>query len=406
LIERERSGRHRQFPPNRVHGVARRRRAALITTISVVAMALLVTITFVADKPVRPAKGKPSTPANRHNISAVPGPYIGLYSHGVPGSYTGIKAFAAATGINPAVVSYYSGWLEPFEVEFAKAAVKNGAIPLVQIDPEHVSIAAVAAGRYDSYLSIYAKAVRSYHHPVILSFGHEMNGYWYSWGYTHTAPSTFVAAWRHIVTLFRTLKVGNVTWLWTINTIHEQTRVPSPGPWWPGDSFVNWVGIDGYFTRSSSMFASVFGPTIIYVRTLTHRPIFIAETSATPAANQPAKIAELFNGIRLYGLLGFAWFNSNSKTDWRLRSPAAIAVFRRYADKLLKSRPLASSPIAGRSQAGPRCEAAMQRKSSWEEAYESSLARLPRFVRFWRVSTLTSPIMNTEIFLPGRGACL
>jgi hypothetical protein len=33
----------------------------------------------------------------------------------------------------------------------------------------------------------YAAAVRSYQRPVILSFGHEMNGFWYSWG-TSTPP--------------------------------------------------------------------------------------------------------------------------------------------------------------------------------------------------------------------------
>ncbi len=75
----------------------------------------------------------------------------------------------------------------------------------MQIDPTGISIAAIASGHYDSYLSSYAEAVRAYRHPVILSFGHEMNGYWYSWGYLHTPPAAFVAAWRHIVTLFRAL---------------------------------------------------------------------------------------------------------------------------------------------------------------------------------------------------------
>ena len=80
------------------------------------------------------------------------------------------------------------------------------------------------------------------------------------------------------------------------------------------------------------MFASVFGPTIVYVRSLTHNPILISETSATPVASQPAKIADLFAGIHLYGLLGFVWFDSVDKVDWRLSSPAAIAAFRRGAE--------------------------------------------------------------------------
>ena len=50
----------------------------------------------------------------------------------------------------------------------------------------NVSIAAIASGQYDGYLSAYAEAVRAYRRPVILSFGHEMNGNWYSWGYQNT----------------------------------------------------------------------------------------------------------------------------------------------------------------------------------------------------------------------------
>lgn len=333
MVDAQRSGRHRKFPPDGLQRPVRRRWGRLATTISVVGIAVAVIIAFAADKAEHPTKARALAPHGGYALPTAPSSYIGLYPHGVPNSYAGIKAFEAATGVKPGVVVYYSGWLESFQSGFAMTAAKNGAVPLVQIDPERVSIAAIATGRYDTYLSAYAKAVRAYHHPVIVSFGHEMNGYWYSWGYTHTSPAVFVVAWRHIVTLFRTLRVQNVTWLWTINNVHKHTRVPSPGPWWPGNSYVNWVGIDGYFTNSSSMFSSVFGPTIVYVRTLTHDPILIAETSAAPTTNQPAKIAELFAGIRLYGLLGFVWFNADNKVDWRLRSPAAIAAFRRSASR-------------------------------------------------------------------------
>jgi hypothetical protein len=226
---------------------------------------------------------------------------------------------------------YYSGWLEPFQVSFAQNAARDGSVPLVQIDPDGVSVGAIASGRYDSYLTAYALSVQAYREPVILSFGHEMNGYWYSWGYQHTSPAVFVAAWRHIVTLFRQLGAQNVTWLWTVNTIHDRASVPSPGPWWPGSSYVTWVGIDGYYYQSSAMFASLFGPTIAAVRTLTGRPILIAETAAAPAAGQPAKIADLFAGIRLYGLLGFVWFDSSHVKDWRLSGRAAISAFRQGA---------------------------------------------------------------------------
>ena len=162
-----------------------------------------------------------------------------------------------------------------------------------------------------------------------------MNGDWYSWGYRHTSPAVFVAAWRHIVTLFRALGVRNVTWLWTVNIINDtqRGRIPRPAPWWPGSSYVTWVGIDGYYLKPSWKFAPLFGPTIAAVRALTRDPILIAETGATPAADQPAKIADLFAGIRPYGLLGFVWFDSTNSInqDFSINSPAAVAAFRKGA---------------------------------------------------------------------------
>ena len=269
-------------------------------------------------------------------LPTTPGSYIGVYPDGVPASYAGVTAFTAATGIKPRLVPYYSGWREPFQTGFAMAAARHGAVPLVQINPTRTSLAAIADGRYDSYLATYAEAVRSYHHPVILSFGHEMNGDWYSWGYRHTSPAAFVAAWRHIVTLFRAQGARNVTWLWTVNTIHASRSIRGPAPWWPGSSYVTWVGIDGYYYNPSNRFAPLFGPTIVAVRALTRDPILIAETSVAPAVGQPAKIPNLFAGIRAYGLLGFVWFDATHIENWHLSRAAAIAAFRRGAEKYQK----------------------------------------------------------------------
>jgi hypothetical protein len=272
-------------------------------------------------------------------LPATPGSYVGIYAVGAPASYTGVTAFANATGIRPRLVVYYSGWLEPFQTAFATSAARHGAVPLVQINPTDVSLAGIASGQYDSYLTAYAKAVRAYRHPVILSFGHEMNAYWYSWGYGSASPTAFVAAWRHIVTLFRERGARNVTWMWTVNIIDTQAGIPAPGPWWPGSSYVTWVGIDGYYLEPSAQFADLFGPTVTAVREMTHDPILIAETSVVPAAGQPGKIADLFAGVRKYGLLGLVWFDDVTSYDYRITSPAAIAAFRRAAKAYIRPTP-------------------------------------------------------------------
>lgn len=269
------------------------------------------------------------------NLPPATASYLGVYVRGVPGSYAAVSAFRNATGAKPDIVMYYSGWYVPFPTRFATTAANNGAAPLVQMDPDGIKVAGIASGKYDGYLSAYAEAVRAYRNPVILSFGHEMNGDWSTWGYRHTSPAVFVAAWRHIVSLFRALEVRNVTWLWTVNIINDTHggTIPRPNQWWPGSSYVNWVGIDGYYLKPTWKFAPLFGPTISAVRQLTGDPILIAETGAVPTAGQPAKIADLFAGVRQYGLLGFVWFDSTNSIgqQFGIDSPAATTAFRKGA---------------------------------------------------------------------------
>ena len=158
-------------------------------------------------------------------------------------------------------------------------------------------------------------------HAVVIGFGHEMNGPWYSWGYGHVPPPTFVAAWRHIVTLFRAEGADNVTWLWTLQADEKGT-----GPvasWWPGAQYVTWVGIDGYYRYPSDNFASVFGTTIDQVRAFTGKPILLSETAVGPDAGQFVKIQDLFHGMATYKTLGLVWFDKDqhgsiNHQDWRI----------------------------------------------------------------------------------------
>jgi hypothetical protein len=251
-------------------------------------------------------------PANSH-LPATPDSYLGVYAPSVTSS-AAVMAF-----MRPRVVMYYSGWGQPFDASFAAAASRHDAIPLVQLDPTRVRLAAIAAGRYDVYLTKFANAVKKYRQAVIMGFAHEMNGSWYSWGYHKASPADFVAAWQHIWRLFRSLGAGNVTWLWTVNVINnaQHGAIPDPKPWWPGDRYVQWVGIDGYYLQKTYQFTSLFGPTISAVREFTRDPILISETGA-PQPYQVDAISNLVEGVRNYGLLGFVWFDGEGAMDWRI----------------------------------------------------------------------------------------
>jgi mannan endo-1,4-beta-mannosidase len=269
--------------------------------------------------------------------------YLGVYESGPPDAYQPVTEFAKASGSHPNLVGYYSGWGVPFARSFAETVHSHGAVTILQMDPTYASIPAIAEGVYDHYLRTFADSVRDFGHPVVIGFGHEMNADWYSWGYKHVPAPTFVAAWRHIVSLFRSQGADNVTWLWTINQDLSTT-----GPllsWWPGARYVTWVGIDGYYYRPSSTFTSVFGETIAQVRAFTRKPVLLSEAGVGPQAGQPAKIQNLFAGMRRYQTLGLVWFDIAQHQgiyhqDWRIEdSRAATAAFRRSASSLTLARP-------------------------------------------------------------------
>lgn len=331
--EPARPGRRRR-PPRRWRQRAVRSLGAAIA-IAVVAAGTAELLRAVYPNPTSAGTSPPSGSFRDHPVVITlpdqPESYLGVYAEGVPNTYASIESFAATTSVQPNIALYYSGWQEPFQASFASKAADHNAVPLIQIEPGKVSLTAIAAGVYDGYLASFADAVASYGaktgHGAIISFGHEPNGSWYPWGFRHVSPATWVAAWRHVVTVFRQQGADDVTWLWTVNIIAAKGRIPAPGPWWPGSNYVTWVGIDGYYYKPSWQFASLFGPTIKAVRSLTRDPILISETGAAPAAGQATKVFNLFAGTRAYELLGFVWFDARRVQDWRIDTSAAASVF-------------------------------------------------------------------------------
>jgi mannan endo-1,4-beta-mannosidase len=318
--------------------------ATVVTVATVIAVAAVTVGIVHAVIPSGNTAGKtPHGPGGQVviRLPARPLSYLGAYAKGVPGSYAPLDSFAALTGVRPNIALYYSGWGEPFQSGFATQAWHHQAVPLIQIEPGKTSLQAIADGGYDTYLDSFARAVARFgrltKQAVIIGFAHEPNGTWYPWGAGHVSPAAWVAAWRHVVTVFRKQGARNVTWLWTVNIVDTKHGIASPGPWWPGSRYVTWVGIDGYYYKPSWSFAPLFGPAIKAVRALTRDPILISETGAAPAAGKAQKIADLFAGVRSYGLLGVVWFDVNRVRDWRIDTPSAIAAYRAAASEF--SRP-------------------------------------------------------------------
>lgn len=283
-----------------------------------------------ARRPEHPSADGHPTIARSHPVIAV-----GMFAPGVTTSYTPERQFTTATGAQISYVLSYSAFpAAPFNGRFAQLVSSHGATPVIQLMPSGVTMRQVAVGDFDAPLRAYAAEARAFGRPVILSFAPEANGNWYRWGYGRTLPSAWVAAWRHVVTVFQSQHASNVTWMWTMNI-----PFPHSGPvsdYWPGAAYVGLIGIDGYYVHPSDTFTSVFGPVISQVRGLTSKPVLISETAAGPDSGpeRETQIQGLFAGAVADHLVGVVWFDEAQDDgiyhqDWRIENdPAALAAFR------------------------------------------------------------------------------
>lgn len=286
--------------------------------VPVLALALLAGCSAVATTTAAPP------PASRPGVRAG-------FSAATP---AGVARVAAQTGVTPAYVETFAGPGSAFPAAWAELAAKDNATLVIQLDTGSIPLPGIAAGDHDAWLRSYAKAVAAWPHPVAIGINHEFNGPWWPWSYQHETPASFVAAWRHIVTVFRQ-QGASVAWVWTISNV-TGPQAAGVAPYWPGADYVTWVGINAYYYRASDTFASVFTPVLAEARALSGKPVLVTETGANPASGQVRAIGDLFAGIAATpGELGFIWFDYDKASahgdphNWFIdNDPAALSAFR------------------------------------------------------------------------------
>ena len=265
---------------------------------------------------------------------------IGAY---VPGHWNDparIDAYAKRVGRMPAIVLSYKRWdVKPFYPPELRQLDRRRILPMVSWEPwdssgEAVKLWAIARGRYDGYVRRSAREARTWGRPLMLRFAHEMNGDWDAWGRGAVGGGSraFVAAWRHLVTIFREEGAANVLWVWCPNA---NTGTLPFMQFYPGEKWVDWVGLDGFNWGGSigwRSFSEVFAGSYEELAARTSKPILIAETGS---GEEDGDKAEWVRSALLRELAHFdlvravVWFNSVDRSDFRVASsPTALAAFR------------------------------------------------------------------------------
>jgi len=269
----------------------------------------------------------------------IPMPFAGIAVDDAMGQR--VTAFHKMTGARIRVVEFYNPFPGKFQTHQALQATKFGALPLIQLNPRKITMADVAAGRYDSQIKSYASAVKAFGCHVVLSFGHEMNGWWYPWGRPNTQPSDFIAAWRHIHDIFAAEGARNVIWSWDPSHQYAEFKAGKvaslASEWYPGDNYVNWVGLDGYLNPGQN-FKMVFARQLASIASVAHsKPLYLAETGVAPNPHEIRQMDDLFAGIKRNHIRGLIWFDQPAKQKWEFqgRNGGRVAEYR----KLIASFP-------------------------------------------------------------------
>jgi hypothetical protein len=255
---------------------------------------------------------------------------LGVYTPGAPANEGALAEYAAMVGRQPDIVMWFRNFGQPLMERREMTSLRaTGQTPMVTWEPNKQSLSQIASGEYDAYLHESAAIARSWGGQLLVRFAHEMNGNWYPWGAGTALPYTYLAAWRHIVSLFREDGATNVGWVWS-PYVEVGTRFPLAA-YYPGDDWVDYIGLDGYnWGRVRGRWqdlAAVFSTSYSTVTSLSSRPVILSETASTENGGDKAEwirtgfmttIPENFPRVT-----AVVWFNQIQETDWRINSSQA-----------------------------------------------------------------------------------
>ena len=274
---------------------------------------------------------------------------FGLMTPGGPTATDELDAAAAALGEDPSILLWYEDFVQPPPIAALEATAARGATPLITwepwawgggVDQPRFASDRVAAGDHDAMITAWGEALAAWGRPVLLRYGHEMNGPWYPWsdGVNGNRRGDYVAAWRHVHDVVASAGATNVTWVWSPSV--PAPHMPPMASLYPGPSYVDVVALDGYNWGTTSSWTSwqepstVFGKPLETLRSVAPgKPILIAETASAEAGGDKAAwnrslITFLSSQLDVEAVV---WFNADKEVDWRFDSSAGSAAALREA---------------------------------------------------------------------------
>lgn len=245
-----------------------------------------------------------------------------------------IERFQAKAGKAPKIVMWFHAFVLGFDfpAQTCSAAYEANAYPFIRLEPwswkgkddNSFSLEDIVKGRFDECLAQFAQGAKNWGLPLFISFGHEMNGNWYPWSGN---PGKYKAAYKRVFEIFKKTGADNITWVWNPN-VEPLDRAMD---YYPGDEYVDWVGIDGFNWGVTQDFSSwlsfdqIFGKAYELLRSSADKTLMISEfASAEQGGNKADWIKATYKSIQsMERLKAAVWFDQKKEADWRIDSTAA-----------------------------------------------------------------------------------
>lgn len=246
-------------------------------------------------------------------------------------------AVEKTTGKHIGIIGKYQSWGSNdnrFDSQWAEEINRKNSIPMISWEPwdsnvtgekalqSKYTLAHIINGSSDSYIIAYAQDIKAWKKPVLIRFAHEMNGNWYPWSPINSnTPEEYKKAWIHVHDIFAKVGATNVTWVWSPNEPFDDPNNPyatNLDAFYPGDRYVDWVGISGFNWGTSGedtqwrSFDNIVKPAYDLLKDY-NKPIMISEiNSSNQGGDKDQWVEQINTAIKAYPKLkAIVWYSSS-----------------------------------------------------------------------------------------------
>lgn len=230
-------------------------------------------------------------------------------------------------------------------VERMNKIISEGYIPMITLENHYEStdknakqpnLYSILEHHFDSFFGYWASQIKQVKGTVLLRMLHEFNGDWYPWCLVHNNkdPKVLAKTFCYIRNIFTQNKVTNVKFIWCPNSM----SIPQES-WnyildaYPGDDFVDYVGLDVYNGAGNNVIWTSFRKEgienyFLLTEKFPDKPLLICETASrerlkTESARSQTKaqwIQQMSDALKtdMSKVRLITWFNE--RDDFKINS--------------------------------------------------------------------------------------